>query len=83
MTELLLRTQLSAEQKSYLDIIQSSGESLLRIISDVLDISKIESNSLKLESIPVNLEAVVAKAISSLRVMASQKGIEVSAPTGV
>ena len=80
MTELLLRTQLSAEQKSYLDIIQSSGESLLRIISDVLDISKIESNSLKLESIPVNLKAVVAKAISSLRVMASQKGIEVSLP---
>ena len=77
MTELLLRTQLSTEQRSYLEVIQSCGESLLRIISDVLDISKIESQSLVLESIPFDLKRLVNRSISALRVLAAQKGIKV------
>ena len=49
MTEILLDTELSAEQTQYLSIIQSSGESLLGVLNDILDISKIEAGHLELE----------------------------------
>ncbi|CAI6003031.1 unnamed protein product [Closterium sp. NIES-65] len=60
-------------------VIRTSGDSLLRIISDVLDISKMEAHSLQLEAVPFNLRAVVAEAESTVHVLVLQKGIQVSA----
>ena len=59
MTELLLDTELTGDQRRSLRLIQSSAESLLAIINDILDISKIESGSLELESIPFDLPGLV------------------------
>jgi len=59
MTELLLDTEVTGDQRRSLRLIQSSAESLLAIINDILDISKIESGSLELESIPFDLPGLV------------------------
>src|SRR4030095_16907065 len=55
MTGLLLRTGLSAEQRDYVETIRTSGESLLTIINDILNISKIQSGKLELENRPFSL----------------------------
>ncbi len=57
MAELLLETDLEEEQVRFARTIQSSGESLLAIINDILDLSKIEAGSLELETTPFNLQA--------------------------
>ena len=51
MTDLLLETQLSDEQREDLDMVKSSEESLLRVINDILDFSKIEAGKLEFEQI--------------------------------
>ncbi|CAI5495200.1 unnamed protein product [Closterium sp. Naga37s-1] len=76
VADLLLQTPLSNEQRSLLEVIRTSGDSLLRIISDVLDISKMEAHSLQLEAVPFNLRAVVAEAESTVHVLVLQKGIQ-------
>ena len=55
MTDLLLRTELTEQQKSYAEIAKSNGESLLSIINDILDFSKIESGRMEIEEIDFNL----------------------------
>ncbi|GJP65200.1 hypothetical protein CLOP_g22106 [Closterium sp. NIES-67] len=75
VAELLLDTPLSEEQRSFLDIIRTSGDNLLRIISDVLDLSKIESQSLPLEDIPFCLTTCVKEATALLSVAATEKGL--------
>ncbi|CAI7791720.1 unnamed protein product [Closterium sp. NIES-53] len=75
VAELLLDTPLTAEQRSYLDIIRTSGDNLLRIISDVLDLSKIESQSLPLEDVPFCLATCVKEATALLSVAAADKGL--------
>ncbi|CAI5950847.1 unnamed protein product [Closterium sp. NIES-64] len=75
VADLLLRTPLTVEQRSYLEIIRSSGDNLLRIISDVLDLSKIESQSLGLESVAFCLETCINEATALLCVAASEKGL--------
>ncbi|CAI5475368.1 unnamed protein product [Closterium sp. Yama58-4] len=79
VTELLLRTNLTEEQQSYLEVVRSSGETLLNIISDVLDISKIEARSITLESIPFSLKEAIEDSLSSVRVLALQKDLELNA----
>ena len=78
MAELLLGTELTQEQRSYLDIIRSSGDNLLHIISDVLDLSKIESQSLTLEAASFSLRAHVSEALALLAVVARNKGLELN-----
>lgn len=58
-TELLQDTGLSAEQQEYLDVVQRSSQTLLNLINETLDMSKIEAGELKLEQIPFNLENVI------------------------
>ena len=76
MTELALQTDLTHEQREYLDIVKSSSESLLHIINDILDFSKIEAGKLQLEHIPFDLHQMVEESLKALAVRARAKGIE-------
>lgn len=78
MASLLERTKLSSEQKEYVDIIQSSADALLDIISDILDFSKIEADRIELEAAPVVVRAVVEEVLDTVRTRAAQKGLELA-----
>ena len=60
MTELALGTDLTAEQREYLDMVKASGESLLTVINDILDFSKIEAGKLTVDVIPFDLSDCLA-----------------------
>jgi PAS domain S-box-containing protein len=76
MTELLLDTALSSEQRHYVRSVRSSGEALLAIINDILDISKIEANKLELETADFDLRVLLEDLASFLAPTATAKGIE-------
>jgi len=76
MTELALATDLTTEQRDYLNIINLSGESLLEIINEILDFSKIESGKLELEIIPFQLETSLSSMLKTLGIRANQKDLE-------
>jgi PAS domain S-box-containing protein len=76
MTELLLRTDLDAEQRQSVELVQSSAESLLRVIDDILDFSRIESGELVLEDIPFDLHAMIQSVVRLLAVRAFEKDVE-------
>ncbi|TDB37711.1 MAG: response regulator [Actinobacteria bacterium] len=76
MAELLEETELSNQQRRYVDIFKSAGESLLVLINDVLDLSKIEAGKLEVESVPFDLADVVEKTVSVLGIRAREKDIE-------
>ena len=76
MTDLALDTDLSEEQREYLQIVKSSSESLLTIINDILDFSKIEAGKLLIERIPFNLWRTVGDTLKTLALRAHDKGLE-------
>jgi signal transduction histidine kinase/CheY-like chemotaxis protein/HPt (histidine-containing phosphotransfer) domain-containing protein len=76
MNSLLLDTELSEEQRDYVETIRSSGEALLHIINTILDFSKIESGMLELEKLPFDLFTCVEEAIDIFVAQASEKGVE-------
>lgn len=76
MADLLLRTRLSSEQASMAAAIKTSGDSLLTVLNDVLDISKIEAGKMALESIPFQLRDVLFEAVRSLTPIAYKKSLE-------
>ncbi|MBI5769840.1 MAG: response regulator [Verrucomicrobia bacterium] len=76
MTTLLLDTPLTADQREFVEIIRSSGESLLTIINDILDFSKIESGKIELETHPYNLRQCVEEAVELLAPKAADKGLD-------
>lgn len=76
MTELALDTNLSVEQKTYLDTVKSSAEALLTIINDILDFSKIESGKLELESTEFDIRDTIGLVLKALAVRAHQKDLE-------
>ncbi|MBN4004278.1 PAS domain S-box protein [Nostoc sp. LPT] len=76
MTGLLLDTDLTPQQQDFVEIVHSSGDTLLTIINDILDFSKIESGKLELEEQPFDLRACVEEAIFFLAPKAAQKDIE-------
>ena len=78
MTELLLDTPLTEEQRDLAHTAQSSAEALLNIINDILDFSKIEAGKLKIESTHFDLESVVASAADLLAPRATEKGLELA-----
>jgi signal transduction histidine kinase/CheY-like chemotaxis protein len=73
--QLLSRTALSHEQAEFVRNINLSSESLLALLSDVLDYSKIEAGRLELESIPFSLEQVAREALSTVQLHADQKNL--------
>lgn len=76
MTQLLLDTQLTESQRRCANTIQVSAESLLTIIDDILDVSKVEAGRLELEAIPFDLEETVSQACDIVVPRAHGKGLE-------
>jgi two-component system, sensor histidine kinase and response regulator len=76
MTELVLDTDLTSEQREHLGLVRISAESLLAIINDILDFSKIEAGKLELEAIPFDLRASLGETMKSLSIRAHQKQLE-------
>lgn len=76
MTGLLLDTDLDAEQRRYAETIRSSGESLLVLLNDILDLSKIEAGKLELETVDFDLQEVLEDAAAPLALRAHAKGLE-------
>jgi signal transduction histidine kinase/DNA-binding response OmpR family regulator len=76
MTELALETPLTDEQRDCLNVVKSSADSLLTIINDVLDFSKIEAGKLAVESIDLDLHALITDVMRSLRVKSREKPLE-------
>jgi two-component system, sensor histidine kinase and response regulator len=75
MTELLLDTNLTLEQRESLGIVRLSAESLLSIINDILDFSKIEAGKLEMESISFDLHELLSETMKPLSFRAQQKGL--------
>ncbi|PZO45618.1 MAG: hypothetical protein DCF17_00780 [Shackletoniella antarctica] len=82
MTGLLLDMELTPTQQEYIEIIRSSGESLLTIINDILDFSKIESGKLELEQQPFDLGICLEEALDLLAPRATEKELELAYLTG-
>jgi PAS domain S-box-containing protein len=78
MTGLLVDTELTPEQRSYAEVIRSSGEALMAIIDDILDFSKIEAGRLDLERRPFDLRSCVESALELVAASASGKGLELA-----
>ena len=76
MNELLLKTSLSEGQREYAEIVGQSAASLLAIINDILDISKLEAGKVELESLPFDLVPLVENAVMILAPKAREKTIE-------
>ncbi len=75
MTQLLMRTNLDAEQREFVEIVENSAESLLSIINDILDFSKIEAGMLTVERIPFALRQVLTQALQPMRALAESKNL--------
>ncbi len=78
MIGLLQSTNLTPQQRDYIETIRSSGDALLTIINDILDFSKIESGKLEIEHQAFDLRACIEEAIDFLALKASEKNIELA-----
>jgi PAS domain S-box-containing protein len=78
MTGLLLDTDLTPEQRSYAEVIRSSGDALMAIIDEILDFSKIEAGRLELERQPFDLRSCVESALELVAASASGKGLDLA-----
>jgi PAS domain S-box-containing protein len=76
MAELALGTDLTREQREYLEMVKTSADSLLAVINDILDFSKIEAGKLDLDITPFGLRQSLARIIKPLALRAQQKGLE-------
>ncbi len=76
MTSLLADTELDATQQEYLDIIRTSGESLLSVINDILEFSKIESGQMSLENSPFELQQCLDEAFDLFSLPIRKKNLE-------
>lgn len=77
-TDLVLQTDLNPQQRSHLNTIRQSSRSLLGLLNDILDITKLESGRVELEVNDFSLKAVAAQIESTLRVEAQNKGLQLS-----
>jgi signal transduction histidine kinase/CheY-like chemotaxis protein len=76
MTELALGTELNEEQRDYLNTAKSSAETLLTLLNDILDLSKIEAGKLILDPIEFDLSELIHQAAKTVYYQAHQKGVE-------
>jgi signal transduction histidine kinase/DNA-binding response OmpR family regulator/HPt (histidine-containing phosphotransfer) domain-containing protein len=78
MTGLLLTTELTPQQRDFVETAQSSGEALLALINDILDLSKIESGKLELEKHSFNLRTCIEESLDLVALKAAEKEIELA-----
>ncbi|WP_089719600.1 response regulator [Candidatus Entotheonella palauensis] len=78
MANLLLETDLSAEQREYASVVRRSGELLLAILNDILDFSKIEAGKMDCETIDFELRTAVEDVLELLAERAHAKGLELA-----
>jgi PAS domain S-box-containing protein len=83
MTDLALGTQLDLEQLEYLQTVKQSAESLLELLNDILDLSRIESGRMDIDAVPFHLPTLLDDVIKPLRFVAKTKRLEVTAATEV
>ncbi len=76
MNALLLRTTLTPDQRKFADAVRSSADSLMEIINDILDVSKLEAGRVELEAIDFSLETLVEDTVELLSPRAAEKGLE-------
>ena len=76
MTELVLDTDLTAEQRDYLNTVKASADSMLSVINDILDFSKIEAGRLELDPVSFNIRDLVEETVRALALRAHEKGLE-------
>jgi CheY-like chemotaxis protein len=78
MAELMSETPLNPEQQQYLQLFKTAGENLLGLINDILDLSKVESGRLTLDSSPFHLAEVTGKACAVMAIRAHEKNLELA-----
>lgn len=78
MADLLWDTGLTPDQRKYLRIFRRAGSSLLQLLNDILDLSKVEAGHIELESIEFDLGDLIEKAIEILAMRANEKGLELA-----
>src|SRR5947209_16386493 len=89
MTDLLLGTELTGEQREFAEVVRTSGDALLHVIDDILDYSKIEAGKLDLEREPFGLRECVEGTLDIVAPRGWEKGIELgclideAAPAGI
>ena len=85
MTGLLRDTELSEQQREYVDTIRSSGDALMEVINDILDFSKIEANRMELEITGFDLRTAIEEIVDMFAVRAYEKGLQFNCllPAGI
>jgi len=78
MTDLALATDLTKEQREYLEMVKMSADSLLALLNNILDLSKIEARHMELEEIDFDLRTALENASDALAVKAHEKGLELA-----
>lgn len=78
MTDITFSTKLNEEQKENLDIIKSCADTLLSLINNILDLSKIEANKITIEDIEFNIEKLIKKVTNTQLAKASEKNINLN-----
>ena len=76
MADLMWESELSNEQRRYLDTVINNGNALLELINSILDLAKVESGRLSLEEVDFDLRELVEKVADTLAVRADEKGID-------
>jgi PAS domain S-box-containing protein len=75
MADLLWESRLAAEQREYVRILRTTGNSMLKLIDDILDLSKVEAGRLTLESADFDLRESIANTVAALAIRAREKGL--------
>jgi PAS domain S-box-containing protein len=78
MTELALQTDLTPEQREYMQMVKSSADALVAVINDILDFSRIEARKLHLDAVDFALRDALADTLRSLALRAQEKGLELA-----
>jgi len=78
MTALTLDTTLTSEQRQFLQVVRESGESLLQLLNDILDYSKIEAGKLDFDEVDFSLDDAISGAAKTLAQLAHEKGLEMT-----
>ncbi len=80
--DLLLEEKLTSDQREAAETIKKSGENLLKLINDILDISKVESKKIELENIPFNVESLILDVGELVRTNLGEKPVEINCQIG-